>query len=374
MGYHKGMEAQSVNATPHIPTLDGWRAIAILFVIICHSSGFWFSPEAIASGNLLYRILHQGFIGVDIFFGISGFLICTRILDDEKVAGFISLKRFYIRRTFRILPPYFLYLLFLTFLAPLLGLVVPREQLLACYFFLQNYLTPVTNVVWLLGHFWTLAVEEHFYLILPGLLLLLQRGPWQRLIALGLCVLGVAAWRMIDFRLQLGQRVLGEVGFFTRSDIRFDALFFGASFAVAVRIDSIRKVLTAYLNPKIFPFLVFVFVANEALEPPMQIFWRGFLVPLLLLSTIFYPQSYAGRGLSVMPMVWIGRLSYSLYIWNNLFLVPHNQGRDLFPEFLRSVPLNYVMLFAVAAASYFLVEKPCIRWGQRLTRSAAKAA
>jgi peptidoglycan/LPS O-acetylase OafA/YrhL len=86
----------------YLPTLDGWRAVAVVGVILFHGrSGFF------AEGSLLYRASAHGILGVDVFFAISGFLICGLLLREHEVEGDISLRRFYIRRCFRILPPYY---------------------------------------------------------------------------------------------------------------------------------------------------------------------------------------------------------------------------------------------------------------------------
>src|SRR5438270_13567618 len=112
----------------YIPTLDGWRTIAVLMVI-----GFHGTPESAP----WFSIFNYGHHGVNIFFGISGFLICSRLLDEEARFGRISLKRFYLRRAFRILPPAFLYILFINLMALLWPMTPPSllDSLASCFFF-----------------------------------------------------------------------------------------------------------------------------------------------------------------------------------------------------------------------------------------------
>src|SRR5438132_7867316 len=113
----------------YLPTLDGWRALAILGVMICHSCDAFFHADGPHPNAVLHALTRHGALGVDVFFGISGFLICTRLIEEHKKNGRISLKRFYVRRAFRILPPYFTYSavlgvstpLGLTFVAPTVG-------------------------------------------------------------------------------------------------------------------------------------------------------------------------------------------------------------------------------------------------------------
>ena len=94
----------------YLPTLDGWRAIAILAVLIAHGTDTVFSPGGLHANDRLRSFLKHG-VGVEIFFAISGFLICTRLLQERQRQGRVRLSAFYIRRAFRILPPYLLYLL-----------------------------------------------------------------------------------------------------------------------------------------------------------------------------------------------------------------------------------------------------------------------
>jgi peptidoglycan/LPS O-acetylase OafA/YrhL len=106
----------------YLATLDGWRAIAVLFVIFYHDGLRSFGPLS------TQWIQDHGVLGVDIFFGISGLLICSRMLDEESTEGSISLKKFYIRRAFRIFPPALFYLIVLAILG-FLGIlpVLPKE-------------------------------------------------------------------------------------------------------------------------------------------------------------------------------------------------------------------------------------------------------
>src|SRR4051812_39674608 len=146
--------------TGHLPTLDGWRGVAVLMVIVFH---------ALASPYPVFRPL--GGLGVSIFFALSGLLICNRLLAEFGRGGRIDLPGFYVRRAFRILPPAFAYLAALA----ALGAATPPE-LGSCLLFWRNY---YTGGGWCTGHFWSLAVEEHFYLFFP--VLLAWAGPRRAL-------------------------------------------------------------------------------------------------------------------------------------------------------------------------------------------------
>ena len=115
-----------------IPTLDGWRAVAILAVLCCHIR--WPFP-------VIARFSDYGGLGVQLFFALSGFLITTRILEEYDRVGRVSWRDFYIRRAFRILPPALFALLVLAILGPLLRRIpVTPKQIMACVFFYRNYI------------------------------------------------------------------------------------------------------------------------------------------------------------------------------------------------------------------------------------------
>ena len=168
----------------YLPTLDGWRAIAISSVLVCHSLHFYGSPELVPpQWRLVNDVLARlGTFGVALFFAISGYLICTLLLVEREKTGQISLRSFYIRRVFRIIPPAFVYLGVLALLAAWGLIQLQRGELTSAALFYSNYWTGKS---WFTTHFWSLSLEEHFYMLWPGLLSLL--GP----IGAGACALGV---------------------------------------------------------------------------------------------------------------------------------------------------------------------------------------
>src|SRR5262249_22149765 len=151
----------SAKHSDHLPTVDGWRAVAILLVLAYHSS---------LSLNAHSRLFGYGRMGVDLFFAISGFLITYRLITEYQSSGRIALKNFYIRRVFRILPPAFLYLSVIALLTMFGVLRVRSTGILAAVFFLTNYVNPAISDFSFVAHFWSLSVEEHFYLLWPGAL------------------------------------------------------------------------------------------------------------------------------------------------------------------------------------------------------------
>src|SRR5579871_2004433 len=197
-----------------IPTLDGWRAVAILSVVAHHAvTGFYTSEvDYYAHSPAVF-----GAFGVDVFFALSGLLITSLLLDECSETGRISLRGFYVRRAFRILPPYLLLLAAIT----VAGLWRSRSEIVGCLVFFRNYVPDASVGRWT-QHLWSLAVEEHFYLIWPGLLVLsgVKRG---KTVAAALAI-AIGAWRMLES--QLAHRWTDVQPHF-RTDLRLDALLWG---------------------------------------------------------------------------------------------------------------------------------------------------
>jgi peptidoglycan/LPS O-acetylase OafA/YrhL len=142
--------------TQRIPALDGLRAVAILIVVASHSI------DRAKYGALAL----VGIAGVMIFFALGGYLITTRWLAEYEKTGTISLRNFYLRRAFRILPPAVTFLAVIWILSRLGIVDCDGRSLLSALFFFSNYMD-LRDIAWQVGHFWSLSVEEHFYLIWP---------------------------------------------------------------------------------------------------------------------------------------------------------------------------------------------------------------
>jgi peptidoglycan/LPS O-acetylase OafA/YrhL len=343
----------------YIPTLDGWRAVAVGLVILYHSFMDVFPKDSTS-----FFLASRGAKGVDIFFALSGLLITTRLLEERAANGRINLSQFYVRRAFRILPPYFLYLGVLALLA-LAGVVsVSRLQWLGCVGFFRNYL-PEPDV-WgrYTGHFWSLSVEEHFYLLWPFLLVLLGTRK-----AGGLAVLlavAISVWRKVDQHYQ----ILSPFGL-GRSDTNMDAILWGGFAAVVVHHPAARAWLSRRLTLSVWVGLVVVAVYLVLAEPPFGMTLLAVLMPWLLLGTVFNPTSWPSRLLETAPLRWLGRISYSLYLWQQLFIfgvLRHLGVLQSDAPWQVNLALALPATLAAAAGSYYLVERPILRIGHRLTR------
>jgi peptidoglycan/LPS O-acetylase OafA/YrhL len=358
---------RSLTPTSYLPTLDGWRAIAILGVLIGHATSSVFCPGGSLPNAWWYALTRNGGLGVDIFFGISGFLICSRLLGERRQSGRISLGKFYIRRSFRILPASFTYLAVVGLLTLAGYSLVSPIMWWSCVAFFRNYLPLPGPGGHYTAHFWSLGVEEHFYLLWPGLLFVFGPRRARRLAVV--LALAVAAWRIWDFRHQWLERWIPNVGFFPRTDIRLDGLLWGCWAALVRDIPVWRERLTRWLSPRNWFGLVAAFIACVLYKPPLTMMWQSFLIPFILLGTVLHPKGVAGWFLETQPVRWIGRVSYSLYLWNLLFFPGGSYPRPLPLGIFQQLPLSILMVFLCASLSYYLVERPMVRLGHSLTVS-----
>lgn len=339
----------------YIPTLDGWRGIAIFLVIAAHSIHMLRNSET-AIGLLLARVFSHVGYGVDVFFCLSGYLICTLLLKERATSGQIAFGGFYIRRAFRILPPIFAYLLTVVILSR--AGILPRledSEVLSVLFFARNY----ANGTWYTTHFWSLAVEEHFYFVMPWLLLI--RSPRKLLYTLlaliGLCM----AIRWIEF----SHAMFPANSLQFRTENRFDALGWGAVLAVVLHYPRSAALAARWLQLR-FIGPVFLTVLVLLLSSDWSPYRRTLIaatLPLLIGYTVLNAGRLPGRWLETPALRWLGRLSYSLYIWQNMFLVPDVRHMP----FLQSAPVAFGAAIGCAILSYYFLERPCIRLGHQLS-------
>ena len=359
----------SKSTASYLPTLDGWRTVAIALVLFSHASESLLHAIPTALVTDLAGLKKVGLIGVQLFFGLSGFLITSKLLEEELRHGQISLASFYIRRSFRILPAavFFLSVVGLLSVAGLLDISLGRW--LSTVLFAANY--SAAEHSWYVGHFWSLAVEEHFYFLWPAAFLLLRVG--QRRVALVvLLALAVALWRAIDFKFQLTGA--SAAAFWGRTDIQADGILWGVWVALLYADPVWKARLTQlFAAPASWPVLCMALLVLEALP---EVNWKlsfalitvkAILMPLLILGTVIHSRKLPGRLLETSVFRWLGRLSYSLYLWQQLFLV-WAEDRVAGLVLLQTFPLNLAAVFACATASMLLIETPLIAVGHRIAK------
>jgi peptidoglycan/LPS O-acetylase OafA/YrhL len=343
----------------YLPTLDGWRALAISLVVFCHLS----------VGIGLGQFREVGLLGVQIFFGLSGFLITTLLVTEEVRTGSISLSKFYTRRAFRIIPAALVYLIAIGILA-LLGVVsVTFTRWISTVLLMAN--NSKAAVSWYVAHFWSLAVEEHFYFIWPAVLILVRSNRRRLQVALT-TVLGVALWRGLDFKYEWTWS--DPAWFWGRTDIQADNIAMGVVFALAFADEKIGPTLRRFLDrPSTAPAAVGVFMLTAVLAPYLN--WkynfllltvRAVAVPVMILGTMIYSAGIFGRTLELPFIRFIGLVSYSLYLWQQLFLAWEPDARL---AFVQTFPGNLTAAVFCAVLSFYLIERPMIRAGRRFIRA-----
>lgn len=319
-----------------IPTLDGWRGIAISLVLIDHLQLMLFRGPYAGHNWLLV-----GQHGVTLFFVLSGYLITTRLLNEEK----ISLKAFYIRRIFRLMPCAWAYLIVLSIVGIVLHTKVIGSDAWSCLFFVRNYI-PNYEIASNMrtGHFWSLSIEEQFYLAWPPLLKLLGRKR-----SLGLAGTGVLLCTV--FR-SLYWREYARVFMNQRTEVRIDALFFGCAFALLLNQVNLRRWITdrsGLILAISIPMALRYFYCYQSLIPAGE----SAALTLIIGCTSLRPSSLISRGLEWKYLQFVGVISYSLYVWQQgMLFISHAE-----PQAALFLPL-------IAIMSYGLIERPCMEYGR----------
>lgn len=353
----------------HIPFLDGLRALAIFWVLNFHSGG--------QIGEIFSK--KGGWAGVDAFFVISGFLITGILLKEQSKTATIGLKNFYARRALRLVPAYILFIIVTCIVNPLhcnnLAPAVGIAAIYMCDFDLA--------MSW--GHIlgsgleitWSLSVEEKFYLIWPTIM----KFARKRLALIGIAtIVACFAWRA--YLIYSGAFWLRIAGGF---DTKIDALMIGCLGAIALHNPQVRAKLQKYCTHFLVPIALCAFVVLylRALGHPFgavglnaKLLYWNLRLPLftlsftaLIISLCLQPQSIVARFFSLTPFTWIGKISYSLYLWHmlafawvmqNAFVAGKSSAVDV-------EILEYAMAVTFAAISYYFVEQPFLKIKDRFS-------
>lgn len=338
----------------HVPPLDGLRGIAVLLVLWAH-----FPPDLGGQAvSVMNRVVQPGYLGVDIFFVLSGFLI-TRILlygrDNQKPLG-----NFLIRRALRIFPIYYLLIVLLLFIAP-------GEYLAWCASYLSNFVFSFDYTPNPMRHTWSLCVEEHFYMIWPLFIYFAPRDT-IRPIAIAVVLSGMVLAVLAS--IYYGKLPLYEM-LYRGTPFRMTSLALGGLFALyepSVGIGTSRPwrfAVTFFL-----PAAVLLAVAASLDNPWKQsVKMIGFA---LMSSSIFMAAlgshtlgPKVARVLSKGPLAYAGRISYGIYLYH--FPLFYSLGLiDTEAQHTASTTLlGVVLTFAVATASFYLLERPILRYASR---------
>jgi peptidoglycan/LPS O-acetylase OafA/YrhL len=331
-----------------VPGLDGLRAVSILMVLCAHMVGVrgFYNNRALwdHTGDL-------GNLGVRVFFVISGFIITLLLLKEVDKTGTISIKQFYARRAYRIFPAAYAYIFVVTIAFALGVLELHRGDLLHAYTYTINYSAERS---WAVGHLWSLSVEEQFYLLWPATLLFLGRGRGLK-VAVGVVLLG-PVMRLATYYFWISQRPLIGNSFQTVADAIATGCVLAGYKDSLLSQPWFRRIIDSSWFFLIPMMALALNVRGGArlrwalLETPINL-----LIALCVCRVTVHTKDWASRVLNSSGVVFIGVLSYSLYVWQQLFL---NRNSDAWPE---RFPQNLVLAFGAALLCYYAIEKPFLR-------------
>jgi peptidoglycan/LPS O-acetylase OafA/YrhL len=325
-----------------IPSLDGLRALAIIFVIVFHAA------ETDGFPPWLRLSSPYGSFGVRIFFVISGYLITTLLLKEKEKTGTISLWDFYVRRAYRILPAAYAYILCIAIIGHNLA---TWKDFLTSILYVENYYGHAP-VFW---HLWSLSIEEQFYLLWPALLLFFFRKR------VPIVIFGLA---MAPFFRGFAY-VVDQKEMLVWFPAVQDALATGCLMALlGPRLNSLRR----WTDRLIVPIAVLVFALPglsypHGVQPLIILSLTNFGIAICIDHCIRHPY----RLLNNPPVEWVGRLSYSLYLWQEPFLFLQNVHR-----WWTRFPINILLALVCACASYYCIERPFLALRDRI-RSTRKS-
>jgi peptidoglycan/LPS O-acetylase OafA/YrhL len=353
----------------YLPGLDGLRAIAIIGVLLYHAGIDWFPG---------------GFLGVDVFFVLSGFLITSLILEEYERAGRVDFKTFYIRRARRLLPAVIVMLIGVGIAVLIFyrdALSAFREDALATVLYLNNWWYIAVDQSYfesmgrppLLKHLWSLAVEEQFYLIWPAIAVLLMRRGNRALVRRIAMVLAVAstAW-MAVLAIRGGFPIDADPSrAYFGTDSHSMGLLVGAALATVWRPGRLRSsvssgatVLITAAGVAMLAVVIGFYTLVGEFTP--WLYRGGFLVLALataaLIAAATHPASPLGPILGIGLLRYLGRRSYGIYLWHWPIFMVTRPGIDVPWNDLFTFVVRVAITLVIAEISYRLVEMP-IRQG-----------
>jgi peptidoglycan/LPS O-acetylase OafA/YrhL len=334
----------------HLPSLDGLRAISISLVLLGHLGG----TRGLARLN--FGIGDYAHLGVVIFFVISGFLITRLLLSEHTKKGSVSLKLFYARRALRLFPASYAFIACVSLLW-LAGIVhLEATDLWHAVTYTVNYLP---DPHWEIGHLWSLSVEEQFYLLWPLAFLTLgpRRSPW---VAAAVILLGPVA-RLANRFFLIGTPYHDLQMF----PMVADSLAMGCLLAkVSGWLEGQKWYLELFRPACAIGLLALVLLINRytSYNTVVSVFGTSVInicLAILIHRSVYCSRDWIGRVLNWKPIAFVGVLSYSLYLWQQLFLNRNSTA------WVNAFPQNLVFAVAASLGSYLLLEKPLLKLRRR---------
>lgn len=340
---------------------NGLRAISILFVLTTHLGFFALLPKGSFLAENYYLI--SGQTGVLIFFTISGFLITLLLLNEKKRNGKIDIKKFFVRRFLRLMPPLIIFFI-LIFIMMSFGLISKSYfALIMAFFYCYNFV-PIQYYVVELGHTWSLAIEEQFYFLWPFVMTKVSKLRVVLSIVLILALVCV----IIKILIAIGLNDIPTLHILSESFF-IERWFIPACLPIMVGVlvalfvfyfdDKLSK--RVILKPTYLVTFFILYLSQIIIPEDFEIFSDiGLSVSVgFLLIWIYYNQdSLMVKFLEFAPLAFIGKISYGLYVYQGFFLRTGPGGKLTFQKF----PLNLIALIILTLLSYYFVEKKILNY------------
>ncbi len=339
-----------------LPSLDGLRAVSIVLVLLGHVSG------TRGAGVINLQIGNYAHLGVVVFFVISGFLITSLLMAEYESHGRVSLRLFFARRSLRILPAMYLYLVLLCALW-MLGLVhLTNRDLWHALTYTVNF---EPGHAWQVGHLWSLSVEEQFYLLWPLAFVYLrpQRATWA---ALGVVFVAIVA--RVGNRYLLIGTPFHDLEMFP---MVADSLAMGCLLARGRGWLEEQSWYLRMFRPQWSLLILATVLLLNRYEGYTLVTVFGMLilnagVAILIHRSVYHSEDVVGRALNWRPVAFVGVLSYSLYVWQQPLLNRTSSA------WINAFPQNILLAIGAGLVSYSMIEKPLLKLRHRLrARSAA---
>lgn len=358
--------------TKYLPSIDSLRAIAVIAVIIYHIDA---------------NYLPGGFLGVDLFFVLSGYLISSLIIKEYKSTGTVNLYNFYVRRARRLLPAvYFMITVVLIIITLFNGVLLKKSYLDALFGYIYSsnwwYIFHKLDYFDSFGsqspfkHLWSLAIEEQFYMFFPLIFLIFNRksksnnGNSKLNKNFIYVVLSLILVSLIAHILLFDINNINRIYFGT--DTRAFSLLVGVVGAILYPMDRLSERTTKkdnmiYSIVSLVSILVLIGIMINTSEYNTWLYRGGFLlvaiIGLIIIISSGRQYTFMSKLLSFKPLVFIGKISYSLYLWHFPILVVTTPVSEIGNPNLFYVTLRIVLIFLVATGSYMFVETPIRKLG-----------
>ncbi|MCV2883283.1 acyltransferase [Aestuariibacter sp. AA17] len=346
-----------------IKGLDGLRAIAVISVVLTHLHIF---KNLLNDGWISFGMFEmvKGTTGVQLFFVLSGFLITMLLCKEWQINQRISYKDFFVRRALRIFPLYFLLLVLLTLLFIAAGNQQALGSMTWAWLYAYNFV-PRNEYVNLVGHTWSLAVEEHFYLVWPLFFSLLY-GVKRRF--LPIFVVGFIAASYLSANYLMHYTSVNQAYFVDRwTWVAGSNIAWGCLLALLMYSDApsrFNQFIGSYTG-LVIGILLFansiVIPENLSLESS---YIRGAGIAMLVGWIVLSQSSMLTRCLEFQPLAYIGKVSYGVYIYQGLLLstTPERGEGQLWPP---HPVVGILLLMVIVPLSYHFFEKPIMRWKKK---------